>query len=128
MFKLLHTSCKLSSSYHPETNGQSERTNQTIEQYLRCFVNYQQDDWLDLLHSVEFAYNNSEHSSTGYSPFFANIGYHRRWAMLEHPELLTNPTAEDRLTRLQEIQDILSYHLRGAQNTQKKVANCHRRD
>ena len=128
MFKLLHTSCKLSSGYHPETNGQSERTNQTIEQYLRCFVNYQQDDWVDLLHSAEFAYNNSEHSSTGYSPFFANIGYHPRWTMLEHPELPTNPAAEDRLTRLQEIQDILSYHLRDAQNTQKKVADRHRRD
>ena len=59
MFKLLHTSCKLSSGYHPETNGQSECTNQTIEQYLHCFVNYQQDDWVLLLHSAVFAYNNS---------------------------------------------------------------------
>ena len=48
MFKLVHTSCKLSSGYHPETNGQSECTNQTIEQYLRCFINYQEDDWVDL--------------------------------------------------------------------------------
>ena len=48
--------------------------------------------------------------------------------MLEHPELPTNLAVEDRLTRLQEIQDILSYHLRDAQNTQKKVADHHRRD
>ena len=55
MFKLLHISVKLSSGYHPETNGQTERTNQTLEQYLRCFINYQQDDWVDYMHLVEFA-------------------------------------------------------------------------
>jgi transposase InsO family protein len=128
LFKLFQTSCKLSSGYHPETNGQSERTNQTLEQYLRCFINYQQDNWVDLLYLAEFSYNNSVHSSTGYSPFFANIGYHPRWTILEHPELPTNPAAEDRLTRLQEIQATLSYNLYDAQNTQKKVADRHRCD
>ena len=59
MFKLLYTSCKLSSGYHPETNGQSERTNQTVEQYLRCFINYQQDDWIDLLHWVPSSLDNA---------------------------------------------------------------------
>ena len=48
--------------------------------------------------------------------------------MLEHPELPTNPAAEDRLTRLQEIQDILLYHLCDAQTTHKKVVDRHRRD
>ena len=128
MFKLLHTSCKLSSGYHPETNGQSEHTNHIVEQYLHCFVNYQLDDWVDLLHLAEFAYNNSEHSSTGYSPFFVNIGYHPSWTMLEHPELPTNLAAEDQLTRLQEIQDILSCHLYDAQNIQKKFVDRHRCD
>ena len=80
-------------------------------------------NWVDLLHMAEFAYNNSEHSSTGYSPFFANIGYHPRWTMLAHPELPTNPAAEDRLTRLQEIQDILLHNLCDAQTTHKKVSN-----
>jgi hypothetical protein len=41
LFNFFQTSSKLSSRYHPETNGQSERTNQTLEQYLRCFINYQ---------------------------------------------------------------------------------------
>ena len=128
MSKLLHTSCKLSSGYHQKTNGQSERTNQIVEQYLRCFVNYQQDDWVDLLHLAEFAYNNSEYSSIGYSPFFANIGYHPHWTMLEHPELPTNPATEDWLTRLQEIQDILLHNLCDAQTTHKKVADRHQHD
>ena len=48
--------------------------------------------------------------------------------MLEHPELPKNPAAEDRLTRLQEIQDILLHHLCDAQNTQKKIVDRHRRD
>ena len=77
---------------------------------------------------AKFAYNNSEQYSTGYSPCFANIGYHPRWVMLEHPELLTNPTTEDHLTRLQEIRTIVSHNLCDTQKTQKKVVDCHRRD
>jgi hypothetical protein len=57
---------------------------------------------------AEFCYNNSVYSSIGYSPFFANIGYHPRWMILEYPELPKNPAAEDQLTRLQEIQATLS--------------------
>ena len=46
------------------THIERERTNQTPYQYLHCFINYQQDDWVDFLHMAEFAYNNSIHSST----------------------------------------------------------------
>ncbi len=49
LFKLLGVDIRLSSAFHPETDGQTERTNQTLEQYFRCTMNYQQDDWLDLL-------------------------------------------------------------------------------
>jgi transposase InsO family protein len=73
LLKSLGISSKLSSSYHPEIDGQTERTNQTLEPYLRYFINYQQDDWVDFLHLAECSYNNSIHSSIGYSPFFANI-------------------------------------------------------
>ena len=45
--------------YHPEGNGQTERMNQTLEQYLRVYSNYQQDNWSDLLPLAEFAYNNA---------------------------------------------------------------------
>ena len=44
LFKMLKVTCNLSSGYHPQTDGQAERTNQTLEQYLRCFLSYQQDD------------------------------------------------------------------------------------
>ena len=57
LFKMLKVTCNLSSGYHPQTDGQAERTNQTLEQYLRCFLSYHQDDWADILHFAEFSYN-----------------------------------------------------------------------
>ena len=122
---MLKVSCKLSSGYHPQTNGKTERTNQTLEQYLRCFINYQQDDWVTVLHFAEFAYNNSVHSSTKVTPFFAYIGYHPRWCLLETPELPTNPTAQDRLNWLQQVQSELSTHLQEAQATHKSNVDRH---
>ena len=50
LFKMLKVTCKLSSIYHPQIDGQVERTNQTLEQYLRCFLSYHQDDWADIHH------------------------------------------------------------------------------
>ncbi len=74
----LDITSNLSTAYHPETDGQTERVNQSLEQYLRLFVNYQQDDWVQQLPIAEFVYNNTPHSATGVSPFFANKGYHPR--------------------------------------------------
>jgi len=54
----------LSTAYHPESDGQTERVNQILKQYLRMFVSYQQDDWSKWLPMAEFAYNNTTHSST----------------------------------------------------------------
>ena len=65
-----------STAYHPQTDGQTERMNQEVEQYLRLFINFQQDNWADWLPCAEFAYNNKANTSTGYSPFFVNYGRH----------------------------------------------------
>ena len=54
-FTMLKVFCKLSSGYHPQTNGQTECTNQTLEHYLRCFNNHQLDDWVDFLNFSYFA-------------------------------------------------------------------------
>ena len=75
---LLGVRSNLSTAYHPETDGQTERTNQILEQYLRIYVNYEQNDWINLLPLAEFAYNNTTQSATGMSPFFANLGFHPR--------------------------------------------------
>jgi hypothetical protein len=67
---------RMSTAFHPQTDGQTEHLNQTIEAYLRSFVNHQQDDWVSLLPMAEFAYNNSVTTATGLSPLYANYGFH----------------------------------------------------
>src|SRR5882724_7565255 len=62
------------SGYHPEGDGQTKLTNQTLEQYLQVYCNYQQDNWSELLPLAEFAYNNTPSATTGITPFFANKG------------------------------------------------------
>jgi len=76
LMKLLNVTINLSSSFHPQSDGQTERVNQILEQFLRLNCDYMQDDWVNLLPFAEFAYNNSQHSSTKMSPFFANNGVH----------------------------------------------------
>ncbi|MBW0548359.1 hypothetical protein O181_088074 [Austropuccinia psidii MF-1] len=66
----LKISRDLSTAYHPETDGLTERVNQIPEQYLQIYVCYHQDDWNTWLPLAEFDYNNSDHSSTKQSPFF----------------------------------------------------------
>ena len=75
---LLDIQLHLSTAFHPETDGQTERVNQVLEQYLRLYADYQQKNWSTLLPLAEFTYNNTSHSSTTVSPFFANKGYHPR--------------------------------------------------
>jgi len=71
---LLGIQTKLSTAYHPQTNGQTERVNQELEQYLRVFINYRQEQWPDWLGTAEFAYNNKIHMATKTLPFKVNYG------------------------------------------------------
>jgi len=66
---------KLSTAFHPQTDGQTERINQIVGQYLRCYINYRQNDWVPLLPTAQFAYNSAESDTTKVSPFFANYGF-----------------------------------------------------
>lgn len=119
LFKLLGVEIKLSSAFHPETDGQTERTNQTLEQYIRCFTSYQQDDWFSLLDLAEFSYNNSVHSATKQTPFYSLYGYHPQF----NPKLPTQtkvPTAEERITILHDIHKDLISNLKFANKQQKK--------
>ena len=82
--KALNMKLHFTSGYHLKGNGQTEHTNQTLEQYIRMYCNYQQDDWSELLPLEEFAYNNAPSATTGISLFFANKGYHPNITV--HPE------------------------------------------
>ncbi|KAJ3574926.1 hypothetical protein NP233_g1445 [Leucocoprinus birnbaumii] len=65
-----------STAYHPQTDGQTERVNQEMEQYLRLYIGYRQTDWADWISMAEFSYNNRSHAATGKSPFYLNYGRH----------------------------------------------------
>ena len=90
------------SGYHPEGDGQTEQMNQTLEQYIRVFCNYQQDNWDELLPLAEFAYNNAPSATTRIMPFFANKGYHPNLTV--HPECdLASACARHFVTDLNEL-------------------------
>ena len=73
--KMLGIETKLSTAYHLEIDRQMERTNQELEQYLRMYVNYRQNNWAEWLAMAEFAFNNKIHTATKSSPF--QINYRR---------------------------------------------------
>ena len=68
LLELLEVKGNRSTAYHPESDGQMERMNQ----YLRIYCDFHQDDWSQLLPLAEFVYNNAQSASTGISPFYAN--------------------------------------------------------
>jgi transposase InsO family protein len=103
LFELLGVDIRLSSAFHPETDGQIEWTYQTLEQYPCCTMSYQHNDWLALLSQAQFVYNNTTHASIGVSPLFANYDFHP-WFSLEIPGDSINPLAEERAKRLGHVQ------------------------
>jgi hypothetical protein len=120
LMELCDVKRNLSTAYHPETDGQTERTNQVLEQYLRIYCDYQQDDWARLLPLAEFAYNNSEHSATGVSPFYATYGYHPEFNVTIRQDESKNETAETLAEKIQTIQSNLKDKLQQAQERYKK--------
>uniref|UniRef100_A0A8C6XBR2 Gypsy retrotransposon integrase-like protein 1 n=1 Tax=Naja naja TaxID=35670 RepID=A0A8C6XBR2_NAJNA len=88
----------LSSTHHPETDRGTEKVIGVLEQYLRCFVNQQQSNWADYLFLAEFAFNNSQHTSTHITPFYTNLGYHPRFFPLT-PSVLAELKAVQQLVR-----------------------------
>lgn len=77
---LLQIKSKLSTAFHPETDGQTEIVNQEMERYLRVFCIYNQDDWADWLPMAEFSANNHVNATTKMTPFFVNYGFHPRFS------------------------------------------------
>jgi transposase InsO family protein len=107
-----------STAYHPRTNGQSKIANKVVEQYLRHFVQYWQDDWEPLLALAELAYNNADHSSSGVSPFKANFGFDPTYGEVPYGEQCI-PVVEARLKQIEEVQAELRCCLEGAQEAIK---------
>jgi hypothetical protein len=118
---------ELLTTFHPQTDGQTEQQNQLMEQYLRALATYEQDNWVDVLPLAEFAYNNSAHVTTRLTPFFTNYGYHPKMHLKmpnEAPEARIRPenAAAERLGRLQTSRDRLQESILGAQARQTRYA------
>ncbi len=115
---------KLSTTFYPQTNGQNERQNSTIEAYLRTFVNWEQDDWARLLPMTEFAYNNAKNANTGHTPFKLNCGYHSRVSFEEDIDPRSRSRSANKLVKeLRELIEVCCQNLLYAQELQKRAHN-----
>ena len=118
----LGTKIKLSTAYHPQTDRQTERTNQTLEQYLRHYINFKQNNWIDLLPLAQFAYNNHQHSTTRTLPFYANYGKHPNWDPNNNITTSTSEAATTKINKIVKLHEKLSKRVdQGKKNTAKQV-------
>ena len=124
---LLGIKQNMSTSFHPQTDGQTERANRTLEDMLRSYISPRQTDWDEHLTAVEFAINNSWHESTRDTPFYLNYGQHPLT-----PINLSNgppqvPAATAFVNRMQTRIAHAKLCLKQAQDRQASQANVHRR-
>jgi len=113
---------KLSTAFHPQTDGQTEKVNQELEQYLRMFIDHRQEQWPEWLGTAEFAYNNKMHSSTKMSPFKANYGQDPRMGF-EGRKKGKYQGAERFVEKMKEIQEEVKAALGKAQEEMKKYVD-----
>jgi hypothetical protein len=124
LFAQLQTKLNISSAYHPQTDGQTERTHRTIEQILRSFVQKQHSDWFDYLSLAEFSYNNSRHTSTMFTPFEALHGF----TPITPPALILphNVTPTNWIERINDIHTFILEQLKTSKILQSHYANRNR--
>ena len=123
-FQQLGVEPRLSTAYHLETDGQTERVNSILNQYLRVYCNFLQDNWVQLLPLAEFAYNNAVHSATMVSPFMANYGINPGTILSTSKSLTDIPNElSDSMKRVDEF---LRGNLEVAREAMKSHADKHR--
>ena len=96
------TKLRLSTAFHPQTDEQTERTNQTMKAYLRHYVNFSQSNWVTLLPTAQLAYNNARSETTKISPFFANFEKHPNTFM----ETKHHPRAQQGMLKVEEMKKL----------------------
>ncbi|KAJ9531304.1 hypothetical protein QJQ45_006755 [Haematococcus lacustris] len=124
---LLQVDLDLSSAYHPQTDGQTERMNRVIEEMLRHYIRPDQKDWAEHLPLVEFAINNAKQESTRCTPFYLNYGYHPRVAeLLDLPQRV--PQAHEFVANARQAVEQARQCLARAQKRMKAYQDTKRRD
>ena len=124
--KALGTKRQLSTAYHLQTDGQTERINQEIGTFLRHYVNYQQNDWTNWLATAEFQYNNKKHAATGKTPFELNFGRHPWKGDLMVK--MDSPWVEDFLSGLQRSWEQATKAMEEVQKNMKRQFDKKRRN
>jgi len=128
----LGTTLSMSTAYHPQTDGQTENANRTLEIMLRSVINFEQDDWEDHLAAAELAVNNARNETTGLSPFYMFYGREARLpldlALTPLTQARSNPSAADALARWRAALVRAQETTKAAQKRQKKYADEHRRE
>ena len=124
---LLGTRRAMSTAYHPSTDGQTERTNMTLDEMLRHFVNPVHDDWDEHLDAAEFAINNSWQESVCNTPFFLNSGQHPLTPATADIDT-ESPAAKAFTEELQAAVELAKESWQSAQDRQAAYANMKRRD
>jgi len=124
---LLGIQTKLSTAYHPQTDGQMERINQKLEQYLRVFIDHRQEQWPDWLGTAEFAYNNKIHTTTKILPFKANYGQDPRMGF-EGRRKRKYEVVGKFVERIKKIQEEAKAALEKVQEKMKKFVNRRQRE
>ena len=122
----------MSTGFHPQTDGQTERMNRTLQQMLRNYVAPDQSDWDLYLAPAEFAYNNAKQSSTGFTPFLLNYGRHPRTpaAVIFRPRggaASSVPAAEDFVELMDNLRKRATEAITSAQSSQKAYADGKRK-
>ena len=124
LHRLTKTTTNISTAFHPQTDRQTERLDQEIEQYLRLFINHRQTDWKQWLSCTEFAYNNKVQVSTGYSSFYINQGKHPRADVTVDREVKSQSAIEFAQT-MKDIWEETAASLRLAAEQMKTFYNHH---
>ncbi|CAO2826301.1 unnamed protein product [Amaranthus hypochondriacus] len=127
LFRLQHTVLVRSTSFHPQTDGQTEIVNKTLETYLRCYINGQPRKWAAWIPWAEFCYNTSPHSSTLMSPFQALYGRPPPH-LVRFNEETTVESLDQLLSERDAIIDELHFNLAQAQQMMKFYADKNRRE
>jgi hypothetical protein len=124
LFERYGTKLALSTYYHPQTDGQSERMVRTVKEMLRSVVNHKQDNWVEQLTSIEYAYNNSVHPSTSMTPFELDLGYHPKGMYSFLPETMVEvQSTTDFIELMKSTQTIAHEYLEKAGCDQAAQAN-----
>ena len=113
---------KLSTAYHKETDGQTERMNQTLEQYLRCYINYEQTNWVEKLPAAQLAYNTATNESTKITPAYANFGFTPD-AYRQTRDTIINPKAILTSDQLKNLHEEMKTELEFVRNRMTNYAN-----